>query len=266
MEWIKSQTDLESQATSNPKPFDPLLTVPNLRFDPAQMHDEIQALFRVHPPVAWRSQPPGAVHGLSLSYDPQAPEQEWHLGSFGHSRYQQHAALDYFKAPERDRLNATRGDYLDSLGFRKLLPAIEKLPALSTLLKSFNMPVVRCTVRVIDGTKAWPSLDDEGGMHQDDPPWEVLRVNLCITGSDDFGFQYAGHSPLIMRPGDNLIVNADHDHRVWVRQRSATQRMHLIVGLVPWIDYDDQADAWTLNTHAGHTHPYDLVRQGYLLR
>jgi len=266
MEWIKSQTDWEQHVNALGQQFDPLLTVQGLRFDAELLHREMQDLFRLCPPIHWRSQPPGALYGLSLSYDPQALQHEWPFGSFGHSRYQQHTAADYFKVPEKERRHAPRGDYLDSLGFRKTLTEVEKLPALKALLDSFRMPVVRCTVRVLDGTQVWPTGNDSGGLHRDDSPFEVMRLNLCITSSPDFGLQYAGHAPISLRPGEHCVVNTDVDHRVWVGQRSDVQRMHLVIGLVPWLTYDPQNDAWTPNAHFGNTHPYDLVRQGQIMR
>lgn len=265
MEWVKSQTDWNHQASKLTSRFAPQLRIPHLHIDHHTLYNELQTLLQIYPPTQWRSQLTGALSGLSLSYNPQAPREEWHCGSFGHPRYRQYRHADYFKAPEQDRKNAVYGDYLDSLSFRQRLPEIASLPTLNKLFNAFRMPVVRCTVRCIDGTQAWPSLPDNAGMHQDDPPWEVLRINICITGSEDFGLQYAGHAPISMQAGDHLIVNTDYDHRVWVRQRSPIQRLHLIIGLVPWLDYDAQADAWTINQHVG-IHPYELVRQGVLLK
>lgn len=265
MAWIKSQTDWDQYTSKIAPRFEPRLNIPDLHIDHCSLYDELQTLLQIYPQTQWRSQLTGALSGLSLSYNPQAPREEWHCGSFGHPRYRQYKHADYFKAPEQDRVNAVYGDYLDSLSFRCLLPEIKALPQLRDLLNSFRMPVVRCTVRCIDGTQAWPSLPDGAGMHQDGPPWEVLRVNICITGSEDFGLQYVGHAPIVMQPGSNLIVNTDYDHRVWVKQRNMVQRLHLIIGLVPWLDYDAQADTWTINENFG-IHPYDLVHHGSLLK
>jgi hypothetical protein len=266
MAWIKGQTDWASRVRAMPYQFDPHLRVPGLKVEVASLRTEIAALFQRRPPVYWRSQPPGAVYGLSLTFNPQAPPQEWGWGSFGHPRYQAFNSFDYFKAPERDSATAPRGDYLDSLSFRNFLPEIKDLPALNALLNSFLLPVVRCTVRVVDGMKVWPSREDGGGMHKDDSPYEVLRLNLCITGSEDFGLQYAEHDPMILSSGEHQVVNTDTDHRVWIRQRSPLQRLHLVIGLVPWLDYDAEADIWAPNKHFGRTHPYDLVRQGLILK
>lgn len=258
MEWIKREVGWRE-----PQPqFDPHLQIPGLSFDPQAIHAELMQLLDILPAVSWRSQTPGSLWGLSLSYNPQAPKQEWHQASFGHPRYQALNPTAYFTAPEQERERAVRGDYLDSLSFRRLLPELQALPQLNALLARFRMPLVRCTLRMIDGTLAQPSLSQTGGMHCDDSPCEVLRVNVCITGSADFGLQYQGHAPTFLKPGEHRVINTDVPHRVWIGKRSALQRIHLVLGLAPWLDYDMAHDVWRPNAHWGRTHPFDLVRTG----
>jgi hypothetical protein len=258
MAWIKRHTPWQSL----PRQFDPTLQIPGFSIDHAAIAAEIGALAQSVPFHHWRSQAPGALYGMSLSFDPDAPAQEWHCGSFGHPRYHTLPPTEYFTAPERERHTAPRGDYLDSLGFRKRLPEIDRLPALSAIFNRFRMPVVRATLRILDGRKVQPTCNDHGGMHQDDPPEEVLRINICITGSPDFGLQYRGHPPLPAAPGDHRVINSDADHRVWVARQTPLQRIHLVLGLVPWLDYDPRTDTWTPNRHLGKTHPFDLIRAG----
>lgn len=266
MAWIKREIGWDDAVERIGRQLDLGLRIEGLKVDAPAILQEIDALFRQRPPIYWRSQPPGIMYGLSLSCNPDHPVSDWHAGSFGHPRFLRYSGFDYYKAPEKESASAPRDDYLDSLGFRRLLPEIQGLPVLMGLLESFRMPVVRCTVRVIDGSKAWPSGDDEGGMHCDDSPFEVMRVNVCITGSDDFGLQYSGHPPIVMMPGEHLIVNSDADHRAWVRQRSTVQRVHLVIGLLPWLNYDRTSDAWEVNEYFGKVHPYELVRRNLVLR
>jgi len=247
--------------------FDPKLTVPELQFNSVALKDEIHSLCQEIKPIAWRSQPPGSLSGLSLSYDPQAPEQDWHCGSFGHPRYQIYNSKEYFQQPALDHLsNKTfKGDYLDALSFRRLLPEIEKYPALSSLLNGFAAPLVMARLRILDGNLVYPTYDD-GGLHTDFPPSDCMRINVCVTTTDDFGLQYENHEPFFLQPGQHCVVNTDVKHRPWVRKRSAFSRIHLTLELTPWLDYDPVADAWSINEHCGKTHPYDLVRRGWMLK
>lgn len=216
------------------------------------------------PLTTWRSQPAGAVYGCSLTYNPAHPREQWASGSFGHPRYQRFSAVDYFSKPEEDLATCDRDDYLDGLGFTELLPELDNCPALTALLRSFQHPVVRATLRIVDGTKAHPAIDEEGGMHKDEDPTKLLRLNICLSTNEHFGLQYRGEDPLRMCAGQNLVVNTDRDHRSWVGARSPLQRAHIILCLATWLRRG--GDRWVPNEHFGVTHPYDLVRSNRILK
>ncbi len=241
---------------------------PHLSFDPKINSEaacaEVYELYRDVGAVAWRSQPGLSLYGLSLSYNPAHARDCWHIGSFGHPRYRSYSRYEYFRAVERDLQNRVKDDYLDSLGFRALLPELSDKPALSGYLNRFRAPVVRSTVRTINGCLTYPSIAGDGGMHQDDSPFEVLRVNLCLTESDLFGIQYLGHPARIFQRGKALVVNTDTPHRAYIAGISTIQRTNLIVGVTPWLDFQPEQGLWRLNDHFGRAHPYDLVRSGEL--
>jgi len=259
IQWIKSSTDWQPAE----RRFEPELRVPGLSFDSALVMRDIDLLLAQVEPIHWRSQPPGALTGLSLSYDPDAPPQSWPVGSFGHPRYCKYAAKDYYQVPAREFEFGRRGDYLDSLGFRRLLAQVDALPALSALFANFKMPVVRSTLRIIDGGAVYPSALYTGGYHIDVPPSDGLRINLCVAGSADFGLQYEHDSSVVLTgPGSGAIVNTDFMHRPWFRRTTSLRRVHLILELTPWLDYNASADTWTPNEHCGKTHPYDMIKNG----
>lgn len=249
--------------------FDPALSIKGLAFDSAAVLGEIEALMAEFPPASWKSQPPNGMRCLSLSYDPDAPAFEWHNGSLGNVRYQAFTGEKYFGQVAIDYANERfwRGDYLDAYGFRKLLPQIEKYAGLSTLLSSFALPVVFARIRVIDGRFCKPSDDyAKGGFHIDCDPCEIIRVNVCVSTSDDFGLQYEGHAPFFPHAGDNYIISTNHLHRPWMRGKNPTKRVHITLDLVPWFDYDAASDTWTPNAHYNTTNPFDMVRSGAVLK
>lgn len=258
-QWIKSSTNWKSAE----RRFEPELRVPGLAFDSAPVMRDINLLLEQVEPVHWRSQPPGALTGLSLSYDPDAPQQSWPVGSFGHPRYCKHSAEDYYRVPATELEFAPRGDYLDSLCFRRLLPQVDALPALGALFARFTMPVVRSTLRIIDGSALYPNSLNTSGYHIDAPPCEGLRINLCVAGSADFGLQYQKDSSVVLsEPGSGVVVNTDFMHRPWFRRTTSFRRVHLILELTPWLDYNAYADTWAPNEHCGRTHPYDMIKNG----
>lgn len=214
----------------------------------------------------WRSQESKDLYGLSLSYNPEHPKKDWPLGSFGHPRYKKFSKVDYFDKPQQDQKYVLKNDYLDSCGFRKLLPEINQNSALYGLLNSFSMPVVRVTARTIDGGYCYPTNTPTGGMHRDDPIFEMIRINVCLSNNGNFGLQYQGEEPVFPNPGDVYAINSDHDHRVYVNKFSYFKRTHLVIGLTPWLNYNQDTDEWSLNEYFGKVHPLDLIKQKLIFK
>lgn len=102
-------------------------------------------------------------------------------------------------------------------------------------------------------------------MHKDDCPFEILRVNISITNNGDFGLQYEGMEPLYTPAGENIVVNTDVRHRAYIKQTNDFLRTNLVIGITPWLNYDQLKDEWSLNEYFGKLHPYDIVKQGLLI-
>lgn len=266
VDHLRRVTDWDAAKARVGNRFEPDLQIPGLTFRAGTLADELSDLLIMLGPVSWRSKTDLTVYGLSLSCNPDHPRESWNSGSFGHERYRACRPYEYYKAVERDTQHRVRGDYLDSYGFRCLLPEIAQYRALREILSGFTVPVVRATVRVLNGLICRPNTHGDSGMHQDDSPFEVLRINLCVTNDGSFGYQYRGLSPRYPMPGNHWVVNSDHDHRVVVSKRSNFQRIHLVIGLAPWFDYDPSADAWLPNQWFGNKHPYDMASEGLLFK
>ena len=259
MEWIKQGVGWKHWDAASET-----LTLPGVSVDPSAALADVRELFQRVCPVYWKSQPPGALTGLSITCNPSAPSSEWHHGSFGSEKYRAMPAKDYFTAPAADAATARKDGYLDALSFRARLPQLQGLPTIERFLDGFNFPVVRSTVRVIDGSRAWPSRPDGGGMHVDSPTTELLRLNLCITGTPDFGLEYDNGTLMLDTPGQVVAVNTDRMHRAWIAKRSDFLRVHLIIDIAPWLTYHAEEDAWSLNEFYGKVHPFDMVRTGLI--
>ncbi len=248
-------------------PFRPrreTLSIPGLTFDPVSLDQEVRHLYKTVGSVLWKSKPNGSTYGLSVSINPEHHPDDWRHASFGHSRYASIGAFEYYKAVEEDVANRVRGDYLDSYGFRRLLPAVSECQLLSGILSRFKVPLVRCSIRTLNGYLCVPNARVNSGYHQDDSPLEVMRINLCVTNNGDFGFQYAGEEVDFPEPGNHYVVNTDIDHRIVVARQSNFQRTHIILGVAPWFDYDIASDSWAPNKWFGVKHPYDMAKEGLL--
>lgn len=254
--WIEDEVGGWPQM---PTRFEPNLHLPEFTYDESQLAQECTQLRDELGFVPWRSTEGGALIGMSTHYDPQQPLSDMYVGSFGHPRYQRAGPADYYQLPAKELSQAPRMDYLDSLGFRKVCPAVTLKPAFMRVISGFRVPVVRGTIRVIEGSQAFASREDGVGMHTDANPCKAMRVNLSVQTSDDFGLQYEGHAPLISKSGEHRIVCTDFNHRAWIRKRNKVQRIHFVFDVLPWLAYDASRDAYSLNEFFGRKHPYDMV-------
>jgi hypothetical protein len=266
IEHIKKQTDWPGAISAvGGHRFEPHLSVPSLKVDAGSIHKEINQLYKEVVAVSWQSQESLNIYGLSLTYNPQHQPIDWKSKSFGNSRYRKFSSYEYYKAVNADTANQIKDDYLDGLGFRKILPQVKAYKNLYSLLSNFKFPIVRCTSRTINGALCYPTQAGDGGLHTDDSPFEILRVNVSITNNGDFGLQYGCAEPIFTKPGDNLVVNTDVRHRAYIRQHNDFLRTNLVIGITPWLDYDQEKDSWSLNKYFGKVHPYDIVKQGLLI-
>lgn len=256
--WIAEQ---EGWGTMSPR-FQPSIQIPEFSFDAEKLGEEVQWLTDNCPLTHWRSQAPKAVVGMSLFYDPSGDPSEKYCGSFGHPRYATYSPEDYFKVPMQEIDSAVKGDYLDELCFRKPIEEIDSLPELKRIIEWFGRPVVRATLRIIDGKNTYKTLNDLAGMHKDQPPEMAVRINLCIQATDAYGLQYEGLEPLKYKSGDHKVVNTDFNHRVYVEEPEDSYRIHIILDVLPWLDYDPVEDAWAPNEFWNKKHPYDMILDG----
>jgi hypothetical protein len=67
-----------------------------------------------------------------------------------------------------------------------------------------------------------------------------------------------------LAPGKAYTFDTHRPHRVFPRERSDIDRVHLVLGFAPWFRYDRGADAWEPNEFYGRVHPFDIVRSGAL--
>ena len=254
----------EAVAAVGGEQYAPLLQMRGLELNVCALEQELAAFYQNEGCVDWRSQDKAPICGASLSVNPDKPAEEWLAGSFGHPRYRQ--TEDYYAAVQNDTANRVKDDYLDSLSFRMLHPGVRKYPELLKLLTMFSVPVARVTCRTVAGCAAPPSRYGDRGFHTDDSPFELLRLNIAIHNDGSFGLEYEDGTLVRFVSGRNAIVNTHVPHRVHVARHTLSARTHLVIGLVPWLRYDETNDSWSCNRYFGTIHPFDMVRKGLLFR
>lgn len=264
IDHIKGQSDWDRAVSSVGKQFAPTLFA-DTAINHKEILREVNELYREVGAVTWASQPSINLYGLSLNYNPDHTRGTWKSGSFGNIRYQSYSSYEYYKAVNADKINRVKGDYLDSLGFRANLPEISSKRHLNELFGRFKVPVIRSTARTLNGSLCFKTIPGDGGLHVDDSPFEVLRLNICLSNNGFFGLQYMDHQPIFTEPGGNLVINTDIPHRAYIKDSCNFLRTNLIIGVTPWLNYDKQMDAWSLNEYFGKIHPYDMLKQGLII-
>lgn len=266
--YIKGQTGWDDAVASVGARFEPCLSIPNLSINATEVMKDVDDLYRRVEPIAWQSGESLKIYGLSLSYNPDNDPSTWKSGSFGDPRYKSLGKYAYHKKFSEDIQSSSglKGEYLDSLGFRKTLPQVALYPHLDSLLKRFKQPVVRCSTRTLNGNLLYPTPPGDGALHVDDSPFEVLRINISLSNNGMFGLQYGDQEPIFTSAGDNLVINTDVKHRPFMTENCNFLRTNIIIGVTPWLDYDASKDEWSTNEYFGKIHPYDMVKQGAIFQ
>jgi hypothetical protein len=240
------------------------LRITNLKFDASKVLEEIYQLYKEIGAVNWQSQNSLALYGLALSYNTSLPKELMHRGCFGTPRYKVYSSKEYFEAVMADKINHVKNDFFDSLGFNTLLPQIKAKTNLNKLLTSFKLPVIKVTVRTINGILSNPTDITTGGYHLDDCPFETLRINVSLSNNGNFGLQYKNKKVVYTEAGDNLVVNTGKLHRSYIKESTNFQRTNLIINLASWLNFDDTYKTWSLNKYFNKIHPFDLVRENLI--
>ncbi len=151
-----------------------------------------------------------------------------------------------------------RDTYYDTYQFR-VLPLLVR-EHFAPLLSRLSMPLLRSRVayRYAYGC-------DETSFrtnHVDEFPYQLLRINIpllttpeqaiLIEGQDEYGNELnvpATH----LEVGKAYIWNTRVPHRNLLTGlcTSGAPRIHLVLGVAPWFDYDEQADAFVKGKHHG---------------
>jgi hypothetical protein len=140
-----------------------------------------------------------------------------------------------------------RNTYYDTYAFRKISSIVEE--HLGELFSNFSCPLLRS--RAAFFTPIVPRLLD--GWHVDEPPTHMFRINiplqtsaehvLEINGKDEYNNELTITKHLEI--GKAYIWNTRIPHRVTITKPCTTERIHLVLGLGTWVDYNTNNDTFS---------------------
>ena len=201
--------------------------------------------------------------GFSLTYNPDHQDgTDPHVSSIGTPK---NASDEFFWAATGHHQNL-KHSYFDTYGFRVRTPA-SRIGALGQFIDSFKRPLVRSRVGIIPGENVDPNdavYKEKDGWHRDEPVFENLRINIPLQTDNSYLFQMEGEEPYHLEVGTGYTWDTHKPHRVFAAKRTKLMRIHLVLGVSPWFDFDPAQDSWTPNDYFGQMHPFDMLAEGLI--
>jgi len=156
---------------------------------------------------------------------------------------------------EKDLPVVAKHTYYDTFGFRHVHPIVKKY--FNNLFNKFNCGISRSRVSYFYPHKT--KLPDISGIHVDELPLYLLRINIPLKtnsnhilkaeGKDKYGNTLSIEKHLEV--GKAYIWNTIIPHQVTVKEETTDNesRIHLVLGITPWLDYNEVNDEWTFNSN-----------------
>lgn len=138
---------------------------------------------------------------------------------------------------------AMDGDYRDELSF---------------FFDRINGTLVRCAVATMDG-RAQSEILNDLAWHRDESVFQHLRLVIPIQSSPEFRIQVDGADSQYLAPGRMYFWNTERLHRMIIEKKCDFQRVHLIIGITPWEDYNPRTNEWMENSFSEKLHPFELL-------
>lgn len=157
-----------------------------------------------------------------------------------------------------------KATYFDSYGFRKMTRAAQEGYHGKFISERVKRSLCRSRVARIDSRYATP-VSAEHMWHTDEKITLCMRVNIPITSSPNFVFEIKDVYKGEFQPSYAYTWNTEKLHRVYAKQREESTRINMVLGIVPWFDYDPGEDAYVSNEFFGEMHPFDMFVGGHVI-
>lgn len=193
--------------------------------------------------------------GISLTHNPDFGDKSASVFSqtLGSSKLTQ----SYSRLLGHEFNTATANTYYDSLGFRAIHPVVSKHYA--TIFDSINCAISRSRIACLFPDEYSKRAKVDGGWHIDEYPHILLRLNipvhtssdhvLQINGVDEFGNKLELEKHL--KAGKAYVWNTRIPHRVHTESSSSAPRTHIVLGLLPYLTYNQGEDSFSKSDNYG---------------
>lgn len=152
-----------------------------------------------------------------------------------------------------------KNSYFDGMSFNELTPAAQT-GYMGEFLNDMNknVTITRSRMGVLRGNKTTLKMP----YHMDSQIFELTRLNIPVTGDDNFHFQFEGLDPYVLNIGSAYSWQTQVPHRVYCHRVSPIDRINMVIGWSPWLTYNREEKYWFVNEFFGKKHPYQMLIDG----
>lgn len=267
-EWIKSQLPWQSAINdvtqSRSKYCSNYARMMNFEFefvgDIKGLQDSVSQALDTYGFFGWRNKEydEEGYGGYSITYNPnlQYEDQDIHQSTLGTKL---NSANEFFNGSVQHH-KTLKNSYFDGMSFNEFTPAA-KIGYMGKLLEEINsnITVTRSRLGILKGYAARPA-----SYHMDSEIFELVRLNIPITGDDSYVFQFDGYEPYSLEVGKAYTWQTKYPHRVMCVKPSENYRANMVIGLSPWLTYNKEERYWYPNEFFGKKHPFDIIIDGHV--
>lgn len=161
---------------------------------------------------------------------------------------------------------------LDTLNIATLSRIIDGTD-LKKFLSHFSRSIVRS--KIVMHFAEYSSEDPRSmkAWHTDGSIFFNFRILIPIMTSENFGVEFvtkdsneSDYIEYFEFEQDSLYAfDTSRPHRYHCKRKSEEVRIGLVVGVIPWFDYNPTDETWTSNEFYGKMHPYEMLRNGHIV-
>ena len=150
-------------------------------------------------------------------------------------------------------VEVVKNTYYDTLAFNQIQPLIYK--KFGKLFNKINCAVARSRISYL--YPAYTKLPDTAGIHVDEWPFYLMRINIPLKTNENHILQSLGEDPLgnslhfekHLEVGKCYIWNTKIPHQVTICNETddPEPRIHIVLGVVPWFNFDNETNSYIPN-------------------
>lgn len=211
-----------------------------------EMLSSVNQIASRHNPIGWNSVSgrSESYRGFSLTYNKD------YIGN-EHPLYQTMGSDQMTQAYSRSNgmglIHNPKHTYYDSYGFRHIHPDVKQLDIFDRFMGANS----RGRVAFVHA-KGVP-VENDYGWHVDEFPYHLLRINIPLQTSPEHVLEIEGGGVHHLEVGYAYIWNTRVPHRVTINREvvSDEPRIHIVMGILPWLEYDEDSDSFSPSRNYG---------------